>query len=138
MSHLDDLKSELEAERASLADIAAELQQVMRVLGPARSSAKSLRERITRECISGGVRYNCEHKIRYIDRWRAPRAPELVDYDYWCRYNFVHHSEELRMERILKMEQRFASSKIERLKKQIEQAMKKKKKVKNDGQFTLF
>jgi len=138
MSRLDVLKSELEAERASFADISAELQQVMRVLGPARASAKSLRERITRDCISLTMRFNGHKKEGYIDRWRAPRADELADYDHWCRYNYVHHSDKLRIERILKIEQRFASSKIDYLKRQIEQELNKKKKVKNDDQFSLF
>lgn len=138
MSRLDFLKRELQADHASFANITAELQQVMRVLGPARASAKALRERITRDCISVTMRHNGDKKEGYIDRWRAPRADELVDYDYWCRYNYVHHSDKLRIERILKMEQRFASSKIDRLKRQIEQELKKKKKVKNDDQFSLF
>jgi len=141
-SLVDRLKEELAHARHTKANLDAELQEMMRILGPARATAKRLKEDIIRHCIRtkavGYKSFKLNQRKYAISRWRAPKAGELVDYDYWCRYNYVNHSEELRMERILKIEAKFEASKIERLKKQIKQEEKKKKKGGNDEQYSLF
>lgn len=139
-SLVDRLKEELALARHTKANLDAELQEMMRILGPARATAKSLKEDITRRCIQVKAvgSFELDQQKLVLSKWRAPKAGELVDYDYWCRYNYVNHSEELRMERILKIEAKFEASKIERLKKQIKQEEKKKKKAGNDEQYSLF
>lgn len=139
-SLVDRLKEELALAKHTKANLDVELQEMMRILGPARATAKRLKEDITRCCIQAKAvgSFELDQRKLIISSWRAPKAGELVDYDYWCRYNYVNHAEELRMERILKIETKFEASKIERLKKQIKQEEKKKKKGRNDEQYSLF
>ena len=124
----DRLKEELAIARHTKANLDAELQEMMRILGPARATAKRLKEDISRHCIEAKAvdSFELDQRKLVLSKWRAPKAGELVDYDYWCRYNYVNHAEELRMERILKIEAKFEASKIERLKKHIKQEEKKK------------
>jgi len=139
-SLVDRLKEELAIARHTKANLDAELQEMMRILGPARATAKRLKEDISRHCIEAKVvgSFELDQRKLVLSKWRAPKAGELVDYDYWCRYNYVNHAEELRMERILKIEAKFEANKIERLKKHIKQEEKKKKKGTNDEQYSLF
>ena len=139
-SLVDRLQEELALAKHTKSNLDAELQEMMRILGPARATAKRLKEDIIRHCIEAKAvgSFELDQRKLVVSKWRAPKAGELVDYDYWCRYNYVNHAEELRMERILKIEAKFEASKIERLKKQIKQEEKKKKKGRNDEQYSLF
>ena len=137
---VDELSLELQNMRRELTQHEARLNQLMRILGPARSAFRECREAIIPQLYHvKNVANAGAEPVLVIAEWRAPRQSELNKMDHWGRYNHENYADELQEERALKAIVGQLKRQVEAAKKQLEAVKKKRvKQPKNDTQMRLF